>query len=159
VLELVTLCNEAGKTSEFGVEIFKPTTRLMTVFNDLPWLSATDRLRFSDVVDCLYFIFYEGAGKDNLRYLDKNGGPLTEADCDLIWCIKHLRNKWSRHDADHGNEKDIKKSWAELAVKFRWLGLAEHPTDSRHYQQLHNQLLILAEDFLERILNKLALKQ
>ena len=159
VLELVTQCNEAGKTSTFGVEIFKPTTRLMTVFSDLPWLSATDRLRFGDVVDCLYFIFYEGAGKDNLRFLDKHGGPLTDADCDLIWCIKHLRNKWSRHDADHGKEKEIQKSWAELAAKFRWLGLAEHPTDTRHFQQLHHKLLELAEDFLTRILNKLTLKQ
>jgi hypothetical protein len=60
VLELVTQCNEAGKTSAYGVEIFKPTTRLMTIFNDLPWLSPTDRSRFADVVDCLYFIFYEG---------------------------------------------------------------------------------------------------
>ena len=159
VLELVTQCNEAGKTSAYGVEIFKPTTRLMTVFNDLPWLSPNDRSRFADVVDCLYFIFYEGAGKDNLRFLDKHGGPLTDIDCDLIWCIKHLRNKWSRHDADHGKEKDIQKSWAELAAKFRWLGLAEHPTEARHFQQLHYQLLVLAEDFLARILRKLTLKQ
>lgn len=159
VLELVTQCNEAGKTSAYGVEIFKPTTRLMIVFNDLPWLSSTDRSRFSDVVDCLYFIFYEGAGKDNLRFLDKQGGPLTDADCDLIWCIKHLRNKWTRHDADHGKEKDIQKSWAELAAKFRWLGLAEHPTDARHFQQLHYQLLVLAEDFLACILSKLKVKQ
>ena len=131
----------------------------MTVFNDLPWLSSTDRARFADVVDCLYFIFYEGAGKDNLRFLDKHGGPLTDGDCDLIWCIKHLRNKWSRHDADHGKEKDIQKSWAELAAKFRWLGLAEHPTDARHFQQLHYQLLVLAEDFLACILSKLKVKQ
>ena len=112
VLELVTQCNEAGKTSDFGLEIFKPTTRLMTVFNDLSWITASDRLRFGDVIDCLYFIFYEGAGKDNLRFLDKHGGPLTDADCDLIWCIKHLRNKWLRHDADHGKEKENQKSWA-----------------------------------------------
>jgi hypothetical protein len=153
VLELVIQCNEACKTSKYGTEIFKPTTRLMTVFNDLPWLTPTDRFRFGDVIDCLYFIFYEGAGKDNLRFLDKNGGPLTEADWDLIWCIKHLRNKWSRHDADHGKEKDIKKSWDELAAKFRWLGLAEHPTSKQHYQQLHNQLLVLAEIFLTKILS------
>ena len=159
VLELVTLCNEAGKTSGYGIEIFKPTTRLMTVFNDLPWLSPTDRERFGDVIDCLYFIFYEGAGKDNLRFLDEHGGPLTKADCDLIWCIKHLRNKWSRHDADHGKETEIQKSWADLAAKFRWLGLAVHPTDICHFQQLHQQLLILAEDFLMRILSKLELKQ
>lgn len=158
ILELVTLCNEAGKTSELGVEIFKPTTRLMIVFCDLPWLSATDRLRFGDILDCLYFIFYEGAGKDNLRFLDKNGGPLIDADCDLIWCIKHLRNKWCRHDADHGKDTEIQKSWTELAQKFRWLGLAEHPTETGHFRELHYKLLELAEDFLVRILDKLTLK-
>lgn len=159
VLELVTQCNEAGKTSAYGVEIFKPTTRSMVVFNDLPWLSPTDRSSFADVVDCLYIIFYEGAGKDHLRFLNEYGGPLTNADCDLIWCVKHLRNKWSRHDADHGKEKDIQKSWAELAAKFRWLGLAEYPTEARHFQQLHYQLLVSAEKFLARILSKLKLKQ
>lgn len=158
ILELVTQCNEAGKTSTFGVEIFKPTTRLMTVFNDLPWISATDRWRFADVVDCLYFIFYEGAGKDNLRFLSKHGGPLTDEDCSLIWCIKHLRNKWSRHDADHGKEKEIQKSWLELSAKFRWLGLTEHPTDTRHFQQLHQNLLKSAEEFLILILKKLELR-
>lgn len=158
VLELVAQCNEASKTSTLGVEIFKPTTRLMTVFSDLPWLSAIDRSRFADLVDCLYFMLYEAAGKDSLRFLEKNGGPLTNSDCDLIWCVKHLRNKWSRHDADHGEDKEIRKSWVELAAKFRWLGLAQHPTDARHFQQLHHKLLESAEDFLARILSKLTLK-
>lgn len=158
VLELVTQCNDAAKTSPLGVEIFKPTTRLLTVFTDLPWMSARNRFLLSDVLDCLYFIFYEGAGKDNLRFLDRHGGPLTDADCDFIWCLKHLRNKWSRHDPDHGKEGDIRKSWADLAAKFRWLGLAEHPTEMRHFQQLHHKLLELAEQFLACILSRLSLK-
>lgn len=159
IQELVVLCNEAGKTSPCAIEIFKPTTRLMDVFNYFPWLTASDKSSFGNVLDCLYFILYEGAGKDKLRFLVKHGGPLSESDCDPIWCIKRLRNKWSRHDADHGEEKDIKKSWAELAGNFRWLGLAEHPTERQHFQQLHQQLLIAAEDFLKLILSKLKLKQ
>jgi hypothetical protein len=158
VLRLVIQCNEASKTSPAGVEIFKPTTRLLEVFNDLPWLAVKDRFRFADLVDCLYFIFYEGAGKDNLRFMAKQGGPLTDEDCDLIWCIKHLRNKWTRHDADHGKEKDIQKSWRDLAAKLRWLGLAEHPTNAQHFQTLHQRLLELAADFLTLILSKLKLK-
>ena len=159
MLKLVTLCNEACKTSENGEEIFKPTTRLMTVFTDLPLLSPTNRNGIAEVIDCLYFIFYEGAGADNLRFLDKCGGLLTNADCDLIWCIKHLRNKWFRHDPDHGKEKDIQKSWTELAAMFRWLGLTEHPTEARHFQQLYYQLVVRAEDFLALLLSKFKLKQ
>ena len=156
ILELVVLCNEAGKTSRLRTDIFKPTNRVLTVFYELPWISATDKCRFGDVVDGLYFIFYEGAGKDNLRFLEENGGPLTKDDCDFIWCIKCLRNKWTRHDADHGNPKDIRKSWTELSQKFQWLGLANHPTNA-DFQHIHYNLLTLAEEFLLCILNRLTL--
>ena len=159
VLNLVTQCNGAGKTSGKGEEIFKPTTRLLEAYHDLPWLSSTNRNDFANVVDCLYFIFYEGAGADNLRFLDKNGGPLTHSDCELIWCIKTLRNKWARHDADHGREKDSLKSWSELTECLCFLGLTEHPTEARHFQQLHHQLLVMAEDFLALLLSKFKLKQ
>jgi hypothetical protein len=70
-----------------------------------------------------------------------------------------LRNKWSRHDPDHGRDKEIQKSWTDLAAKLSWLGLAEYPTEARHFQQLHHKLLELAEDFLMQILNKLKMKQ
>ena len=167
VLNLVTQCNNACKTSPHGVEIFKPTTRLLEAYHDLPWLSSTNRNDFANVVDCLYFIFYEGAGfyagahrKLKLRFLDdSHGGLLTEADCKLIWCIRTLRDKWTRHDADHGNEKNSQKSWSELAAKFRWLGLGKYPTDASHFQQLHHQLLVRAEDFLSLLLSKFKLKQ
>lgn len=157
VLTLIMQCNEAGKTSGISDDIFKPTTRMMTVYLDLPWLSATDKWRFGDLIDCLYFIFYECAGKDNLRFLEENGGPLTIADCDLIWCIKHLRNKWLRHDADHGNKKDIQKSWAELSKSFQWLELANYPTE-KDFPKLHYKLLEFAEEFLMCILNRLKLQ-
>ena len=157
VLQLVTVCNEASKTST-GVEIFRPTTRLLEVFADLPWMIATDRNAIASVVDCLYFIFYEGAGKDNLRFMAKNGGPLGEEDCDLIWCIKHLRNKWTRHDADHGKDKDIQKSWQDLAAKFRWLDLTQHPTQPDHFRLLQRRLLEESEAFLKLIMSKLTLR-
>lgn len=158
VLQLVTTCNEAGKTS-LGHEIFKPTTRLLEVFTDLPWIAATDRRQLADIVDCLYFIFYEGAGKDNLRFMTASGGPLDDKDCDLIWCIKHLRNKWTRHDADHGKEKDIQKSWNDLAAKFRWLNLSEHPTEAAHFQLLQRRLLEESMAFLRLILSRLTIKE
>jgi hypothetical protein len=159
VLKLVNQCNEAGRVSVSCAEIFRPTTRLMEVYSDLPWIVATDQCRFADVVDCLYFIFYEGAGKDNLRFLDKHGGPLTNTDCELVWHIKRLRNKWTRHDADHGKEADIQKSRHELAATFRYLGLGEYPTDSYHFQQLHERLLVLAEQLLMHILSQLTLHE
>jgi hypothetical protein len=158
VLELVTQCNEAGKTSACGVKIFKPTTRMLTAFADLPWISSTDRSLFADLVDCLYVIFYEGAGRDKLRFLDKYGGPLTETDCDLIWCIKHLRKRFKQPDADHEKEKGNWNSWMDLA-SFRLLGLDVQPTEPRYSQLLHYKLLVSAENFLERLLSKFKRKQ
>ena len=155
VLSLVAKCNEvvqaAGKA-----EIFKPTTRLLEVYVDLPWLFPEDKRTFADFVDCLYFIFYEGAGKDKLRFLKDYGGVLdASSDCDFIWCIKHLRNKWLRHDADHGKEADIKRSWKDLSAKFNALGLEHAPVSKQHFRHLHRSLLTEAEAFLCKILEKL----
>lgn len=158
MLRLVAQCNEASKT-EGQPEIFKPTTRLLEVCADLPWLVASDRTSFADVVDCLYFVFYEGAGKDNLRFLKKQGGPLEDTECDLIWCIKHLRNKWTRHDADHGKDSDIRRSWLALVEKFRWLQLGFYPTESAHFRALHDRLLRESVSFLRQILRKLTHKE
>lgn len=158
VLNLVVQCNEAAKTSQIGNDIFKPTTRLLEVYSNFPWLSANNKQELGNVVDCLYFIFYEGAGKDKLRFLNSYGGPLKEADCDLIWCIKHLRNKWSRHDPDHGKEQEIKKSWNELANKLNWLGLTTYPKSKYDFQTIHFKLLELAKEFLLLILENLTIK-
>ena len=157
IVQLVTQCNEAAKL-ENGNEIFKPTTKLIVVTGDIPWILARDRNSFADFVDCLYFIFYEGAGKDKLRFLtDVDGGVLSSNDpeCDLIWCIKHLRNKWTRHDADHGKEGEIRKSWKLLQEKFVWLGLSHYPITEEHFRQLHLQLLNKSVHFLETVANKL----
>ena len=155
ILSLVAKCNEvvqaAGKA-----EIFKPTTRLLEVYADLPWLFPEDKRTFADFVDCLYFIFYEGAGKDKLRFLNDYGGVLdASSDCDFIWCIKHLRNKWLRHDADHGKEADIRRSWKDLSAKFNLLGLEHAPVTKQHFRHLHRSLLREAEAFLGKILEKL----
>lgn len=154
ILSLVVQCNEAVKVAGQS-EIFKPTTRLLEAFSDFPWVLPVDKHTFADFVDCLYFIFYEGAGKDNLRFLNSNRGLLDEADCDFIWCIKHLRNKWLRHDADHGKESAIRKSWDELSAKFSWLGLGHVPITPEHFRHLHNCLLKEAEAFLRKILAKM----
>lgn len=154
ILSLITQCNEVVKVGE-KPEIFKPTNKMLEVYADLPWLLPENKRTFGDFIDCLYFIFYEGAGKDKLRFLKAYGGVLEPADCGLIWCIKHLRNKWLRHDADHGKETDIRKSWKELSAKFSWLGLQHAPISQEHFRHLHSRLLEETDAFLQKILQKL----
>lgn len=154
ILVLVAQCNDAVKLRGQH-EFFKPTTRLLEAFADLPWMLPTDKARFGDFVDCLNFIFYEGAGKDNLRFLKRHGGVLDDAECNFIWCVKHLRNKWVRHDADHGKDSDIRKSWADLRDKCVWLGLPCFPSQSEHFRRLHRRLLEESKRFLETIIQRL----
>jgi hypothetical protein len=154
VLSLVIQCNEAAKIAG-KEEIFKPTTRLLAASVDLFWIVPDEKQSFAEFVDCLYFIFYEGAGKDHLRFLADHGGVLSDSDSAFIWCIKHLRNKWLHHDADHGKESAIRKSWDELSAKFSWLGLGHVPITPEHFRHLHNCLLKEAEAFLRKILAKM----
>jgi len=154
LLNSIATCNEAGKVTG-AEEIFKPTTKLLEVYVDMPWLLPLEKKSFAEFVDCLYFLFYEGAGKDNLRFLKKHGGPIEDDDFDFILCIKHLRNKWTRHDADHGKEGAIKKSWSELAAKFQWLGLTHIPVTSDDFRLLHVNLLAKANEFAQKILRGL----
>lgn len=150
VLLLTTDCNKASRTKGLP-EIFKPTTRVLEVFGNLPWLIPHDERSFGEFVDGLYFVVYEGAGKDNLRFLQKHGGPLTAEECDVIWNIKTLRNKWLRHDADHGKDADINKSWTSLDECFRHLGLQGFPRTPSDYRFLHRNLLAQMKQFLSRL--------
>lgn len=154
VLTLTTCCNKAICVKG-AAEIFKPTTKVMEVFTDLPWLTPQDEKTFAEFIDCLYFILYEGAGKDNLRFLNDHGGPLTRGDCQVVWCIKILRNKWLRHDVDHGKQSDIERSWGDLATHLRWLGLEGYPRSRADFQRLHQRLLEEVRDFLSRLLERL----
>ena len=154
VLSLIVRCNKLQQAAQ-KPEIFKPTTRLLETFMDFQWLLPKDEQTFGNFIDCLYFIFYEGAGKDKLRFHIDNEGVLDDTDCDFIWCIKHLRNKWLRHDPDHGKETSIKNSWKELSGKLNWLGLPHFPVHEQHFRYLHSRLIKEACFFLQNIVDRL----
>lgn len=155
VLKLIVNCNDAAKIAG-KKEFFKPTTRLMEAFADVPWIAPVDKVTFGEFIDCFFFTFYEGAGDENLRFLTKHGGVLDPADCDFIWCVKFFRNKWLRHDPDHGGDSEIKKKWRDVATQFDWLELGHMPYLPEHFQQLHVRILQRAESFLTLLLERLA---
>ncbi|MBD2103078.1 hypothetical protein [Leptolyngbya sp. FACHB-261] len=148
-------CNEASRISG-GPEIFKPTTRNSLEPVERLQKFCEDKMSFAVLVDDLYFIFYEGAGKDNLRFLQENGGSLDKTDCEFIWCIKYLRNKWLRHDPDHGKEAKIQSDWSKIQVELNWLGLMKSPIDADHFRHLNLRLLQEAEAFLNKLLERMA---
>jgi hypothetical protein len=155
VLHMVTGCNEEYLASG-KQEVFKTTTRFVEAVTDMIWLLPHDKRTFADFVDCLYFIFYEGAGRDNLRYLKAHGGVLEPDDCNFIWSIKILRNKWLRHDLEHGSTSDIRRSRETLLEQFNLLGLKHFPKSAAEYRLLHRKLLEEAQSFMQRVRDKIS---
>lgn len=155
VMLMVTDCNE--QYSAFGKqEIFKPTTRFVEATTDIIWLLPQDKRTFADFIDCLYYIFYEGAGKDNLRYLKVNGGVLEDNDCGFIWCIKALRNKWLRHDPEHGSSSEIRRVREATLEQFQRLGLRQFPRLAKEFRYLHQKLLEEAYDFMKKLFERIS---
>jgi hypothetical protein len=98
IIQAVVTCNRAAKLLG-KQEVFTPTTTFIEAQNDLVWLAVRDRTTLGRLIDALYLMLYEGAGKDKLRFMEY----ISDDQCDIIWVIKHLRNKLLRHDPDHGS--------------------------------------------------------
>lgn len=152
-LELVGMCDETSQTCA-GTSVFKLTPMVLISFSGLLGTVARNRMTLAHVVENLYIVLYESAGKDKLRYIE--GGYVTGDECEVIWKIKHLRNKWLSHDADHGKEGDIKKSWRARMDALRWLGVESMPTSKEDYSVIHQSLLSKVEDFLSLLLTRIA---
>lgn len=154
ILKMVVQCNEASNLS--GGSIFKPTTKIMESFADLPWLVANDQRSLGYIIDCLYFICYEGAGKDRLRFLQDQGGPLISSQCEFIWNLKTLRNKWLRHDPEHGSDADIRAKQSNLSTALQWFGFDTIPTQPQQFRSFQIAVLERCYSFLETLLEKLS---
>jgi len=152
-LELVGMCNETSQTCR-GEIVFKLTPMLLLSFSGLLSTVASNRLTLTHVVENLYIVLYEAAGKDSLRYI--TGGYVTKDESEIVWRLKHLRNKWLSHDADHGKEADIKKDWRKRMDALQWLGVERMPTTKEDYSVIHQWLLNKVEEFLSLLLTRIA---
>lgn len=151
VLSLVAACNDAALilNSSSGEHIFKPTNRVLASYAQLPWIAVVDRATLGSFIDGLFFIFYEGAGSQKLRFTSYLG----DAECRVIWALKHLRNRFLRHDPEHGAPTDIRRAWAELREDFVWLGVTQVPPQTPEvYQLIQQRMLNELEQFLSRLL-------
>jgi len=154
MLHLIHHVNETARLNG-REDVFTPTNKMFEAVIDLNGIVPTNKLVFGHFMDCLYWIFYEGAGKDNLRFHTKQGGPLSDDDCAVIWDIKTLRNKLCRHDPEHGDKSSVKRSYRSLSETLARLGLRQVPHNSDHYRMLHRLLIERLVDFLSGLLQKL----
>jgi hypothetical protein len=153
-MELIGLCDEANLTCT-GETIFKLTPMFILSFaSGLLGTVAQNRVTLARVVEDLYIVLYEAAGKDKLRYLERN--YLTREECEIVWKIKHLRNKWLSHDAEHGSDRDIRESRRLRLEALKWLGIERIPTQRNEYARLHGLLLEKVHQFLTLLLTRIA---
>lgn len=95
--------------------IFKPTTKALFGCSIIPTRIATEENNFSEIVDFLYFLLYEGSGSAS-RLTERRSADQLEA----LWTLKHLR-LGSRHDIDHGADKEIEKKNRQVGEAYKSL--------------------------------------
>jgi hypothetical protein len=139
-LSAVLRCNKTGKLGA-RQEIFKATTLAQEALVALPGLVVRDESSLRDFITHLYILIYEGAGDQKLRFLKENGGPMERDECDAVWNLKALRNKWLIHDPEHGDDKAILKSYRSLAEALKNLGLNSFPSAKRDFEELQRKVL------------------
>lgn len=74
----------------------------------------------------------------------------------MIWAIKTFRNKWYRHDPDHGDATSIKKSYRTLRETLQRFGFAHLPGNAGDYRRFHLLLVNELIRFLEKLRDGLA---
>jgi hypothetical protein len=154
VLNLVATCNQESRTRG-GSDIFKLTNAVFEAAADLPLLIVKNKESLVSLIRHLFRMIYEGAGDRNLRFMAVNGGWLEDGECDAIWTLKALRNKLSLHDAEHGKEADIKKSYATLGNALGNLGLSGMPITEDEFLALQESMLTQLKDFLTNLALKM----
>jgi hypothetical protein len=146
---LIGECNEASETTK-GKPIFKITTSFWNSAWNLQRLVATNKDNLEKVVLCFYQIIYEGAGEDNLRFLEY----VNKDESEVVFVLKHFRNKWLIHDADHGSK--VQKSFKERREALQWLGLEKSPTKMNDFITLNSCLLSKLNEFLKLLLERVS---
>ncbi len=150
---LLGQCNEASETT-VGEKIFKLTNTSWSSAWILQKQVATNKESLRTIVESLYFIFYEGAGSSNLRFLTK--GYLTDEEAKIMFVIKHLRNKWLSHDVEHGDASSIKRDYRQRKEALEWLGFERMPIKADDFIMLNSYLISELNKFLALLLERVS---
>lgn len=148
-------CNKDSRLHG-GNEIFKPTAQWHEALIMLPGIVVRDESSLRDVITFLYMLIYEGAGDKKLRFLKEHGGYMERAECDAIWNLKALRNKWLIHDPEHGDAKSIDASYRSLGEALKSLGLSRFPREREEFEDMQLRLLTGLQEFLTKLEDRIA---
>ena len=115
----------------------------------LPVHDVRDQSGLGDAVDHLYFLVYEGSGALKRITPSLLGGTV----CEPVFKLKHLRNKWLRHDPEHGPASDQKKSFAQLSEAFAYFGTSTKPRTQEEFAALYDSILARMNEFTDALFN------
>lgn len=148
--------NQNAQMKGFG-EIFSPTSKTVQSAANLPLICAQTIEQLATVVDYLFFTFYEGAGADKLRFIEMN--LVTPDESTPVFLVKHLRNKWLRHDVEHGSAGNIRSKFREISTTLNQLGQKNIPRSKIEFAKVNLNLLRELEAFLDLLIERLDNKE
>ena len=102
------------------------------------------------MVDCLYFVVYEGPGGQDHRLLN----IMTHDELMVVWRVKHLRSNY-RHDNEHGKNGSIRKKYNHIGTTYADLIGKALPGCSADWIQMQKVLYVQVIDMLEEIRERL----
>ncbi len=124
--------------------IFKSTNKSMLACSIIPTTIATNSSSFAEIIDCLYFLVYEGSGTANRLVTVVGKDALAP-----LWWVKHLRLGF-RHDIEHGNEREILDKFVAIGKAYMSLIGVEKPRSQKDWVQaqlvLYQHILLMLED-------------
>ena len=120
-------------SAKHGEDMFKATNETTKAFAGLE-IPATDKQKYGDLLDSLYFLFYEGSGA-----CKRLGDPVPDFAMD----VKFLRTAL-RHDVDHGDEKDVAKKMKRAGKTFLKYSTKQTPEECGEEDLLSVQTKLLA---------------
>ena len=145
IIDLVFNINEQA-VMEGKVHMFTPTNRTLVSTAKITTTVADSRTNFSEVIDALYFVLYEGSGNAN-RLTD----VMSREDLEPLWLLKKLRTFY-RHDLDHGHRSKAKSQHIEIGGVFRQL-IGRRPRRRAEWSAAQVSLYDLSARLLRRVLD------
>lgn len=137
-------------------KLFKYTDASVQALLHLSQFFAVTKQAFCEIVKCLYFVLYEGAGSKHLRFLEEN--LVTEDEAQVVFDIKQFRNYYCYHDIEHGEASNIRKKKAKLSALFeRYIGVPL-PSKPEHFGGILIKLIQRVGHFLQLITQRLEQK-
>ena len=147
IVELVYNINEC-QSGATGEDLFKITNKSLLASLVLTCTVAWTAESFSEVVDGLYFLLYEGSGEAK-RLLAK----LSDEELEILWWVKTLRTGF-RHDVDHGDRSKTRKKRVEIGDVYSSLIGRKRPTTRAEWSAAQVALCDHVARFLRDVLDR-----